>query len=89
MFENMAAVVRLGLDGLMIPKADGAFEILRVAAELDRLEAATGMPVGLVSIVVVATETAAAMFNLGRYTPPHLRLVVLTLSLWLHCRRSG
>jgi citrate lyase subunit beta / citryl-CoA lyase len=77
-FDDMAAVVKPGLDGLMIPKADGAADVVRVAAELDRLEAAAHMAAGSVSIVVVATETAAAMFNLGSYTPPHPRLAALT-----------
>jgi citrate lyase subunit beta / citryl-CoA lyase len=77
-FDDMAAVVKPRLNGLVIPKADGASDIVRIAAELDRLEAAAGMAVGSVSIVVVATETAAAMFNLGSYTPPHPRLAGLT-----------
>ena len=51
-FDDMAAVVKPGLDGLMIPKADGAADVVRVAAELDRLEAAANMAAGSVSIVV-------------------------------------
>lgn len=77
-FDDMAAVVKPGLDGLLIPKANGADDIARIAAELDRLEAATGMANGTVKIAVVATETPKAMFNLGSYTPPHPRLIALT-----------
>jgi citrate lyase subunit beta / citryl-CoA lyase len=77
-FDDMAAVVKPGLDGLLIPKADGAPDIVRIGEELDRLEAAAGMAVGTVKIAVVATETANAMFNLGSYTPAHPRLVALT-----------
>lgn len=77
-FDDMAAVVKPGLDGLLIPKADGAADIARIGAELDRLEAAAGMKIGSVKIAVVATETAQAMFNLGSYTPAHPRLVALT-----------
>lgn len=76
--DDMAAVVRPGLDGLMIPKADSAADITWIAAELDRLEASAGMAAGSVKIVVVATETAAAMFNLGSYAPRHPRLAGLT-----------
>ncbi len=76
-FEDMAAVVKPGLDGLLIPKADGAHDIARIGAELDRLEAAAGMAIGTVKIAVVATETPLAMFNLGSYTPPP-RLIALT-----------
>ena len=77
-FDDMAAVVKPGLDGLLIPKADGGPDIVRIGAELDRLEAAAGMERGTVKIAVVATETPLAMFNLGSYTPPHPRLVALT-----------
>jgi citrate lyase subunit beta / citryl-CoA lyase len=77
-FDDMAAVVKPGLDGLLIPKADGAQDIARIGEELDRLEAAAGMAIGSVKIAVVATETAKAMFNLGSYTPAHPRLVALT-----------
>jgi citrate lyase subunit beta / citryl-CoA lyase len=77
-FDDMAAVVKPGLDGLLIPKADGAPDIVRIGEELDRLEAAAGMAIGTVKIAVVSTETANAMFNLGSYTPAHPRLVGLT-----------
>jgi citrate lyase subunit beta / citryl-CoA lyase len=77
-FDDMAAVVKPGLDGLLIPKADGAPDIARIGEELDRLEAKAGMSIGTVKIAVVATETAKAMFNLGSYTPAHSRLIALT-----------
>lgn len=77
-FDDLAAVVKPGLDGLLIPKANGAADIQRIADELDRLEAKAGMSQGAVKIAVVATETPLAMFNLGSYTPPHPRLVALT-----------
>lgn len=75
---DLEAVVRPGLAGLLIPKADGAADIAAIAAMLDRLEASAGMAPGTVRIMVVATETPAAMFNLGSYTPPHPRLLGLT-----------
>lgn len=76
--DELAAVVKPGLDGLLIPKANGAADIARIGAMLDRLEAAAGMALGTVKIAVVATETPLAMFNLGSYTPAHPRLVGLT-----------
>ena len=75
---DLAAVVRPGLAGLLIPKADGAADVAAISAMLDRLEASAGMTVGTVRIMVVATETPAAMFALGSYTPPHPRLIGLT-----------
>ncbi|MBD3731330.1 MAG: CoA ester lyase [Sphingopyxis sp.] len=77
-FDDLAAVVKPGLDGLLIPKANGAADIARIGEELDRLEAKAGMTQGSVKIAVVATETPLAMFNLGSYTPPHPRLAALT-----------
>ncbi|HKX89628.1 MAG TPA: CoA ester lyase, partial [Sphingopyxis sp.] len=77
-FDDLAVVVKPGLDGLLIPKANGAADIARIGEELDRLEAKAGMAVGSVKVAVVATETPLAMFNLGSYTPPHPRLVALT-----------
>ena len=45
---------------------------------LDALEARAGMAQGSVKVIVVATETAQAMFNLGSYAPAHPRLAALT-----------
>lgn len=75
---DMAAVVKPGLDGLMIPKANGADDIARIGHYLDALEEKAGIAAGTVRITVVATETPQAMFNLGSYTPPHPRLAALT-----------
>jgi len=75
---DMEAVVKPGLAGLMIPKAEGAADIERIGRDLDRLEAAAGMPAGRVKLTVVATETPRAMFNLGSYSPAHPRLVGMT-----------
>ena len=77
-FDDLAAVVKPGLDGVLIPKADGAHDIARIGERLDELESAAGMEIGTVKIAVVATETPIAMFNLASYTPPHPRLVALT-----------
>lgn len=77
-FDDMAAVVKPGLDGLLIPKTNSADDVVRIGAELDRLESLAGMEPGTVKIAVVATETARAMFNLGSYAPAHPRLVALT-----------
>ena len=75
---DLAAVVRPGLAGILVPKANGAHDIATIAGMIAPLEAAAGMAPGSVRIMVVATETAQAMFNLGSYTPPHPRLAGLT-----------
>lgn len=76
--SDLASVVRPGLDGLLIPKANGAADIARIGHYLDALEQRAGMEVGTVRLAAVATETPTAMFNLGSYAPPHTRLVGLT-----------
>mgnify|MGYP002735299145 FL=1 len=75
---DLRAVVRHGLAGILVPKANGAHDIATIAAMIDPLETACGMAVGTVRIAVVSTETPHAMFAFGSYTPPHPRLVGLT-----------
>jgi citrate lyase subunit beta / citryl-CoA lyase len=76
--DDLAAVVKPGLDALLIPKANGAEDIARIGCYLDAFETTAGMKVGSVKIAVVATETAKAMFALGSYAPAHPRLIALT-----------
>ena len=76
--DDLCAVVKPGLDALLIPKANGAAEVDLIAHYLDALEAKAGMVPGSVKLGIVATETAKAMFALGSYAPAHPRLVGLT-----------
>ena len=76
--DDLAAVVKPGLDALLIPKVDSAADLERVAHYLDALEAKAGMASGSVKLASVATETARAMFALGSYAPAHPRLIALT-----------
>lgn len=76
--DDLAAVVRPGLDGIILPKANGAEDLERLGHCLDALEARAGMARGSVKVIVVATETGRAMFNLGSYAPAHPRLAALT-----------
>jgi citrate lyase subunit beta/citryl-CoA lyase len=75
---DLCAVVRPGLAGIMLPKAEGGQDVARLGHYLDALEARAGMAGGSVKIVVVATETAGAVFALGSYAPAHARLAGLT-----------
>ncbi|HEY5203494.1 MAG TPA: CoA ester lyase [Roseiarcus sp.] len=76
--DDLAAVVKPGLDALLIPKVDGAADLDRIAPCLDALEAKAGMASGSVKLASVATETPKAMFALGSYAPAHPRLIALT-----------
>ncbi len=75
---DLAAVVRPGLAGIILPKANGGQDVAQLGHYLDALEARAGLPAGGIRIIVVATETAQAMFNLGSYAPAHPRLAALT-----------
>ncbi len=76
--EDLAAVVKPGLDAIMVPKAGGGGDTARFGHYLDAFETTAGMPPGSVKMAVVATETANAMFALGSYAPAHPRLAALT-----------
>ena len=76
--DDLCAVVKPGLDALLIPKTNGAADVERIAHYLDALEAKAGMSQGSIKLAIVATETAKAMFALGSYAPAHPRLVGLT-----------
>jgi citrate lyase subunit beta / citryl-CoA lyase len=78
MHDDMAAVVQPGLFGLMIPKVQCVDDVYRISAALDPLEAAAGMVAGTVRIIIVATETPAALSGLNSYTPAPARLTALT-----------
>ena len=76
--DDLAAVVKPGLDALLIPKANGAADLERIGHYLDALETKAGVAPGSVKVMCVATETAKAMFALGSYAPAHGRLIALT-----------
>jgi citrate lyase subunit beta/citryl-CoA lyase len=76
--DDLSAIVRPGLDGIMLPKANGGQDVAKLSDMITPMETAAGMAPGQVKIIVVATETAAAMFNLGSYAPAHPRLAALT-----------
>jgi citrate lyase subunit beta/citryl-CoA lyase len=63
---DLAAIVPARPDGIMLPKATRA-EAERLHHYLTALEAAAGLPHGDIRTMVVATETAPALFGLGDY----------------------
>lgn len=76
---DLAAVVAAGPDGLMLPKANGPADVLRLSHYLDALEAQSGIARQSVRILPVATETPVAPFRLGDYADAGLsRLLGLT-----------
>ncbi|MBV9076852.1 MAG: CoA ester lyase [Methylobacteriaceae bacterium] len=77
--DDLAQVVRPGLDGIVLPKIDGVAEVVRLSHHLEVLERRDGLAPGSVRILPVATETAAAPFGLAAFTSLELpRLYGLT-----------
>ena len=77
--EDLAAIVPLAPDGIMLPKPDGPVDIETLSRRLDSLEAKHNLPIGGIKILPVATETARAVMSLGLYPRTHLpRLLGLT-----------
>ena len=65
--DDLAAILEVPPDGLVLPKAEGASSVEALSAQ------APG-----ISILPIATETPAAIFQLGSYTSVTDRLVGLT-----------
>lgn len=75
---DLAAVVQPGLAGIVLPKIRGADCVRLLAQRIDALEARAGLQPGSVRILPVATETPAAMLNLGGFAQPLPRLAAVT-----------
>lgn len=60
--DDLTAVVRPGLDAVLIPKAESVAEMRAVAADIDRLEAAAGMKAGSVEIIL-QIESALGVYH--------------------------
>ena len=75
---DLAAVTVPGLAGIVLPKADGAADVVRLGHYLDALEEKTGVPPRSVSIVTVATETPVAMLSMQTWATRPPRLAALT-----------
>jgi citrate lyase subunit beta/citryl-CoA lyase len=75
---DLAAVVRPGLDGILIPKVSGIQDIELISNYVDALEIAAGVTPGHVKLLAVATETPAAMIGFAGYAARSRRLVAIT-----------
>jgi citrate lyase subunit beta/citryl-CoA lyase len=75
---DLDAVVPARPDAVMLPKAEGGADVVRVDAKLSAREAMAGLPDGCVKIVAIATETATALFLAGTYGGATGRLEGLT-----------
>ncbi|MEI8146358.1 MAG: CoA ester lyase [Alphaproteobacteria bacterium] len=65
-------------DAIMLPKSASGVDVTHLDAKLTAREAIHGLPEGAIKILVVATETAGAVFSLGTYAGASPRLTGLT-----------
>jgi citrate lyase subunit beta/citryl-CoA lyase len=75
---DVAAALRAGCDGVVLPKSRSVADVLTVAEHLDVFEARAGRALGSTKILPIATETPAAIFALGDYARCSARLAALT-----------
>jgi len=76
--SDLAAIVAGAPDGIMLPKAASAQQVIELDHYLSALEEREGVTRGLIRIVPVATETPGALFTLNTYQGASARLTALT-----------
>ena len=75
---DLAAVMSSVPTGVVLPKADGAADVVRLGHYLEAFEAAAGLSPGVTAVLPIATETPASLFALGGYAAASARLAGLT-----------
>ncbi len=76
--EDRAALAGVHPDGIMLPKATGGADVQQLSAKLRVHEANHGLRDGSISIIAIATETAASLFSGATYAGASARLAGLT-----------
>jgi len=74
---DLASIMRGRPGGIMLPKARGRADLNVLDNYLTAFEAANGFEAGITKVIVLATETAEAMFTTGSYAGAP-RLTALT-----------
>ncbi len=74
---DLAAVMPGRPGGIMLPKVDGRADVEKIDHYLSAFEAVHGIALGATKLIVLVTETAAAMFTTGDYKDAP-RVVALT-----------
>lgn len=76
--DDLDAVVAGRPDAIMLPKAQGGVSVTHLHAKLSAREAIAGLPEGEITVIALATETAASLFTTGTYRDASSRLAALT-----------
>jgi citrate lyase beta subunit len=74
--EDLAAVLPSRPDGIVVPKVDGAAQVLWASAEIARAESERSWPAGSI-VLIVLVETARGILNLAEIAGADLRLQAL------------
>ena len=75
---DLDAVIQAAPDGVVLPKSQGADDVVRLASMLTDLEKKNGLDPGQTGILPICTETPAAIFTLGSYAGSSGRLAAMT-----------
>ncbi|WP_027167346.1 CoA ester lyase [Mesorhizobium sp. WSM3224] len=76
--DDLAAVVPVKPDGIMLPKSNNGQDVQRLAAKLRVHEAESGLPDGGIRVLPIITETAAGVLAAASYAGTSARLAGLT-----------
>ena len=76
--RDLAAVMPAAPHGVVLPKCESGTDIVTLSNYLTALETVFGLPLNRTSILPIATETPASIFNLGTYNIANPRLAGLT-----------
>ena len=75
---DLDAVLPARPDGILLPKSGSGRDVQHLSAKLAVREAESGLDDGATQIIAIASETAAAVFQLGTYAGCSQRLAGLT-----------
>lgn len=76
--DDLAALVPVKPDGIMLPKSNSGQDVQQLSAKLRVREAENGLPDGTIKIVPIITETPAGVLAAATYAGASARLAGLT-----------
>ncbi|MER8711054.1 CoA ester lyase [Mesorhizobium sp. M0228] len=76
--DDLAALVPVKPDGIMLPKSNSGLDVQHLSAKLRVHEAESGLPDGAIKILPIITETAAGVLAAVTYAKASARLVGVT-----------
>ncbi|ESZ64339.1 CoA ester lyase [Mesorhizobium sp. L103C131B0] len=76
--DDLAALVPVKPDGIMLPKSNSGQDVQQLSVKLRVHEAENGLPDGAIKILPIITETAASLLAAATYAGASARLAGLT-----------